>query len=363
MSSWAGGPLLGQLLRELQDRSGFTNVALAEALGVSPVTVARWRAGSARPTAGHLTRMAGLLGPVDQRTGQSRPLDHETVVKLFAAAQYRYTGQLADAGVAPSDRVEYTDRCAVYSYLNRRQDFPSEWSRRVVAVEEQAAGPALTMWNGLPSITRPPEFYWATCSDLYEAERITDYMDQHRSRRAAFRERLTRCDVRHLYAREAVDGYVKGHLDQCRQESGRESRRSRVSRAQADPFWGDISRDWRYRGLTDEVLMAQLETIVDWLESAETGENFRVRLTTRTIPINAMIFENVVLCQFDQYQELVRGQSNLMGMEVIGDSATHSFSRQFDSIWGDRSSTTAGNAEAIRYFKEKIARVREGVTT
>jgi transcriptional regulator with XRE-family HTH domain len=54
--------MVGKQIKELRERQGLTQAALAEKVGIERSTVTRIEAGSMNPTVGILTRIATALG-------------------------------------------------------------------------------------------------------------------------------------------------------------------------------------------------------------------------------------------------------------------------------------------------------------
>lgn len=80
-ASGASAASFGQRLQQLRSERGLTQAQVASALGVSKPTVWAWEHGKARPVAGRMAALAGLLGVTPGHFGQGAPVaDHGGII-------------------------------------------------------------------------------------------------------------------------------------------------------------------------------------------------------------------------------------------------------------------------------------------
>ncbi len=294
---------VGELMTRFMDRAEVGDSELGRRIGMSRVTVARWHGGEAVPQEESIRKLKTALRWVDS-TGVVRELDDSEVDELRVAAGYHIAPPQPEM-----NRAERTDRCIVYSSRYAPDAFPSQWSNRVIELERAIPGSIATMWNTLPSITRPPAFYsGAHKRDIYRQDKVEAYMAAHEARQQGFLKRLEGSYVRHLYSKKGVDSFLGG------------------ASAGGRPEW-DF---WR---LPRPVLVKQLDMILDWMDRYE---NFEVRYRESDVPGNVTIIgHDVVLTEFSLYSSL-RTTDNINGLELIGTAASVQFTKQFESYWSDK---------------------------
>jgi hypothetical protein len=283
-------------LTRFMDRAEVGDTELGRRIGVSRLTVRRWREGESLPAEPTIRKLRTGLRWVDS-AGAVREMADSEVEQLLVAAGYHRAPAYHD-----SNRMIPTDRCVVYTNRYSPDVFPSRWSNRVIELERSLQGSIYTMWGSFPSITRPAEFYTdGYRNGLYDRDNVEGYIVAHTQRQQEFIKRLDVSEVHHLYSLKGLE----------------------------DLFCGS-SAVWEWQ-TPREVLVHQVDNVVRWLQH----DNFELRLRRASVQENVTIIgHHVVLVEFSRFSA-TKTTENVMGLEIIGAEATVQFTKQFRSFWSD----------------------------
>ncbi len=287
----------GRDVYTLMRHMGLTQSAVARKLGVSTVSVGRWIRGEIRPREQAIDKLADILRR-PTADGRMRRLNEHEIAQLKALAGYKGALEFAPE----VDHAHQVEECIVYSHQYERSTFPSAWSRRVIEVEQLFTGSTDVMWAGLPSITRPAEFYLTDYhKERYDEVAVAAYVKRHIQRQKDFEERMRDHSFRHLYSSRDIQELVE-----------------------------NCAVGERFRNISD-VTRSQVERVCSWLEADEF--DFDVRITDGDVPANTYILaRNHVLIEFPQSSFTLTG-SNIIGVEITGELAASRFSKHFDGLW------------------------------
>lgn len=309
-------PTFGAALEQFMLRAKIWDTALARRLEASRSEVFRWRTGRAMPSRRNLERLQNALHW--SSNGTLMPLDPAEWDRLLILAGHGVPRPTN--GPDARNRVELPDRCAVYAYQYERRSFPTEWSRRAMEIEREIQGGMHCMLYRPPTFLRPDSMtrmyeHW------YDPDVVEQYVQDLAERRQRFEQRVAEYEVRHIYSKQQLAGYVR-------------------------------SRRWQGRELTPEQLHEQVQMLLDLLD--RHYPNFSIGLDDAALPFDATIVgHEVVLLRLRDANMVNAAGWTIFGMEMTGLSVVKTFSQAFDRTWGKRT-LVKDPAEIHRWFTAQL---------
>jgi hypothetical protein len=308
------------------ERAEVNETELSRRIDVARLTVRRWRQTENLPSEQMIRRLRSGLRWIDS-AGKVRDLTEDEIRQLIVAAGYVVDGPLEHE--ADKDKVIRNNRCAVYTHKYGPENFPSQWSTRIIELERLTDGNIYTMWSSLPSITRPREYYegawqlpnFKATGDLYDKNRVKPYMDAHEERQERFESRLKYHQVLHLYSIEGVERYLR-----------LEKRENSVENDERHPLLS-LPEIWQP---PNAVLLKQVKKVLYWLVNYP---NFEVKLRPGHVAGNVTVMREgghdyVVLVEFARAWQRMT-MEGIHGLEIAGTEAADQFRQQFNSFWAD----------------------------
>jgi hypothetical protein len=292
----------GGELERLMLRARVWDTALARRLDVSRSEVFRWRTGRSLPSRHNLERLQGALHwPAN---GSLSPLDATEWDRLRVLAGHG--SPRPTDGHDERNRVELPDRCAVYAYQYERRSFPSEWSRRSAEIEREVQGSMHAMLHRPPTFMRPNSIT-RLYAQWYDHDVVERYVQVQADRLGLWERRVEEYEVRHIYSKQAMGGYLR-------------------------------SRIWQGQQLSREQIKDEIELILDLLD--RHYPNFSIGLEEDALPFDATIVGHEVVLLTLRQAHMVNAQGwTIFGMEMSGLSVVKTFSHAFDRTWGKRNLT------------------------
>ncbi|MGE3907883.1 MAG: hypothetical protein AB7K36_00935 [Chloroflexota bacterium] len=292
----------GSELEMLMLRAKLWDTALARRLEVSRSEVFRWRTGRSLPSRHNLDRLQGALSwPANGSLIALDPAEWDRLLTLAGHGQPRPALEVDDR-----NRVELPDRCAVYAYQYERRSFPSEWSRRSTEIEREIQGSMHGMLHRPPTFMRPDSIT-RLYEQWYDHDVVERYVHDQAERLKLWERRVEEYEVRHIYSKQAMSGYLR-------------------------------SRIWQGQQVSQEQIKDQIELILDVLD--RHYPNFSIGLDEDILPFDATIVGHEVVLLTLRQAHMVNAQGwTIFGMEMSGLSVVKTFSQAFDRTWGKRTVT------------------------
>jgi hypothetical protein len=307
----------GAALEQFMLRAKIWDTALARRLEASRSEVFRWRTGRAMPSRRNLERLQNALQW--SSNGTLLPLAPGEWDRLLILAGHGMPRP--SNGPDARNRVELPDRCAVYAYQYEQRSFPTEWSRRAMEIEREIQGGMHCMLYRPPTFLRPDSMtrmyeHW------YDPDVVEQYVQDLAERRRRFEQRVEEYEVRHIYSKPQLAGYVR-------------------------------SRRWQGRELSHEQLHEQVKMLLDLLD--RHYPNFSIGLDDAALPFDATIVgHEVVLLRLRDANMVNAAGWTIFGMEMSGLSVVKTFSQAFDRTWGKRT-LVKDPSEIRRWFEGHLA--------
>lgn len=290
-------------------RAKVWDTVLARRIGASRSEVFRWRTGRALPSRRNLERLQGALSWA--AGGTVVPLDATEWDQLLVLAGHGVAWRTS--GPDARNRVELPDRCAVYAYQYEQRSFPSQWSRRSAEIEREIQGAMHCMLYRPPTYLRPDSMT-RLYQQWYAPDVVDRYIQDLDERRRLWERRVAEYEVRHIYSKESLAGYIRG-------------------------------RTWQGHHLTREMVREHIVMLLDLLD--RLYPNFAIGLDEDLLPFDATIVgHEVVLLRLRQANMVNAVGWTIFGMEMSGLSVVKTFSQAFDRTWGKR--TVTKDPAAIR---------------
>jgi hypothetical protein len=296
------GASFGDVLEQLMLRAKVWDTALARRLEVSRSEVFRWRTGRTLPSRRSLERLQGALHW--SNNGALVPLDPSEWDRLLVLAGHGQPRPMN--GSDERNRVELPDQCAVYAYQYERRSFPSEWSRRSAQVEREIQGSMHGMLHRPPTFLRPASIT-RLYDQWYDRDVVDQYIQDQEERLKLWERRTEEYEVRHIYSKQAMAGYMR-------------------------------SRVWQGHQLSTEQMTDQVDLLLGLLD--RHYPNFAIGLDEDALPFDATIVGHEVVLLTLRQAHMVNAQGwTIFGMEMSGLSVVKTFSQAFDRTWGKRNLT------------------------
>ena len=289
----------GEVLEQLMLRANVWDTALARRLGASRSEVFRWRTGRALPSRRNLERLQNALQW--SADGSPMPLEPAEWDQLLVLSGHGIAWRTS--GPDERNRVELPDRCAVYAYQYEQRSFPSQWSRRATEIEREVQGSMHCMLYRPPTFLRPDSIT-RLYTHWYDADIVDRYVEDLDERRALWEKRVAEYEVRHIYSKQMLAGYIS-------------------------------SRTWQGHQLTPEQVHDHMMLLLDLLD--RHYPNFAIGLDEDVLPFDATIVGHEVVLLRLRHAHMVNAAGwTIFGMEMSGLSVVKTFSQAFDRTWGKR---------------------------
>jgi hypothetical protein len=306
----------GAALEQFMLRAKIWDTALARRLEASRSEVFRWRTGRAIPSRRNLERLQNALQW--SANGTLMPLESAEWDRLLVLAGHGVPRPAN--GPDARNRVELPDRCAVYAYQYEQRSFPTQWSRRIMEIEQEIQGGMHCMLYRPPTFMRPDSMtrmyeHW------YDADTVEQYVQNLNERRRRWEQRVEEYEVRHIYSKAQQAAYLR-------------------------------SRRWQGLEVPREMVHEQVQMLLGLLD--RHYPNFSIGLDDAAMPFDATIVgHEVVLLRLRDANTVNAVGWTIFGMEMSGLSVVKTFSQAFDRTWGKRT-LVKDPAEIRAWFERQL---------